>query len=96
MPLLDEVYQYIEIRTRTLNRLPSIQGKLDLMLSQIKRKKDEETGIENDQNQALLVFEEGLFILLLETLKIGLNCYSLAYESLNCREVKCHQPMAIL
>ena len=36
-----------------------MQGKLDLLLSQIASKKHEDSGVENEENRALLVFEEG-------------------------------------
>ena len=60
VPILDEVYQYIEIRKQTHDRLPGMQGKLDLMLSQIARKQDKDSE-DGEKHQALLVYEDGKF-----------------------------------
>ncbi|XP_076799929.1 WD repeat-containing protein 43-like [Clavelina lepadiformis] len=53
VPLLSRLYQLMNVRTKTHGRLSRLEGKLDLVMSQIASRKDDE-----EEQKPLAIFEE--------------------------------------
>ena len=67
VPFLNDVYQLVNVRKRSQDRLTSMQGRLELMLSHIQSRESHDSAASNEQQQALFVYEEGI--------NIHIHCY---------------------